>query len=651
MRLLFLDIETYSDTDLPAQGLRRYALDPSTGLWCQAFWFSDEDECRFHWGSDPFPQDIIDHIEAGGEIVAHNAQFERELYEFVICPDHDVPPPRPEQWTCTLAMALVNGHPAGLDQLCKSLGVPQQKNAEGSRLIREYCAPGHLTEFKEGDADLMRAYCIEDVEAMAACYYRMRPLSDVERREYVLNAKINDRGIPIDTRFVAAALGYADEMQEDAAANITKLTDGKMTSARQRKARDEILLPLLEDHHIRAITVYKKGEKKLSFDREHRDVLLNFEDLDSTARELLEYIEAAGSSALRKYQVAHNTHVDGLVHHGLLWHGAQTGRFSSRGLQIHNIRRDAYNIDEAERLIGDVVEDYELDQPARTLARLLRSMIHDPRGIYFVDWSAIEGRVAPWLTADSEAETRLNVFKSGGDIYVYSAQEMFSRKDIDDNLRQCGKVAELSLGYGGAVGALVRMAKNYGQHFSDAEARDIVDRWRETNRWAVQIWRDFEDAAHDAIMNENEPYTAGRCIFMCRGDYLYNRLPSGALISYAKPDIEMMETPFGEDYLPTFQSPLKPAATAKGRIRMHLRGALLFQNAVQGTAASILREALLRADDAGLDIRLHVHDEIVGVGPQEDGDRLNEIMLTVPDWAKGLPLATGGVKWQSRFGK
>ena len=46
-----------------------------------------------------------------------------------------------------------------------------------------------------------------------------------------------------------------------------------------------------------------------------------------------------------------------------------------------------------------------------------------------------------------------------------------------------------------------------------------------------------------------------------------------------------------------------------------------------------------------------MHDEIIGEGPIEDGELLNEIMLEQPEWAEGLPLATGGVEYRKRYGK
>jgi hypothetical protein len=110
-------------------------------------------------------------------------------------------------------------------------------------------------------------------------------------------------------------------------------------------------------------------------------------------------------------------------------------------------------------------------------------------------------------------------------------------------------------------------------------------------------------------------------------------------------------TPWDEERIgPTFQSHFKPAA-GDPPIRVHARGALLFQNTVQAVAADCLREALVEAHDDGLEIVGHVHDEIIGLGDEAAGDRLNEIMLMLPWWATGLPLATGGVKQGTRYGK
>jgi len=195
------------------------------------------------------------------------------------------------------------------------------------------------------------------------------------------------------------------------------------------------------------------------------------------------------------------------------------------------------------------------------------------------------------------------------------------------------------------------MARGYGVVFEDHEASDIVSRWRRANPWAEDIWSDFDKAIARAVLQPGDETVAGRLSFMVQDKYLWCQLPSERMLAYPRPLWEDYETPWGEERRgATFQMSMTPAV-GEPPLRRHARGALLFQNAVQATAADILREALLAADDAGLDIILSIHDEIVGVGPYSDGEKLNEIMLRQPAWAVGLPLATGGVSSGRRYGK
>ena len=654
---LFLDIETRSDVDLSFHGLRRYAEHTSTGIICMAFCFGDG-PIEFWWSHEPFPQEVIAHMERGGICVAHNADFERHLFDYVIGPDYEFMPPAVEQWHCTMIMALTSGYGAGLDAMATGLGLPFRKNPHGSRLIKEYCAPGHRDLFadeQEGDRQYMKEYNISDVAVMRAGHQCLRPLTDAEWAEYHSTCHLNDRGIPVDVRFCESALGYTSEVMADANSQIAALTGGAMIKATQRNARNEWLIPRLNTAQIKLLEVYRKGEKKLSFDQEHRAYLMEREDLDPDARQLLEYIEEAGSSALKKFSVAAHQHVEGQVHNTFLFNGAgRTGRFSGKGLQPHNMRRDAYGEDEASGLIPAVIDGRKLDSPAPPLARLLRSMITHPKGIYWVDLSSIEGRVAPWLADNTDGGKKLDLFRAGKDIYVETAASMYMipQDTVDAAARQCGKIAELSLQFGGSHNALIGMARNYGQVFEEDFAREVVVKWRKVNPWAETIWDQYYDAIHNAVLNPLTEQKAGRVTYFCDGpNYLWCRLPSERLLSYPKPRYEAYMTPWDEErHGITFQSHFPPAA-GEPPVRIHARGALLFQNSVQGVAADVLREALVVADDAGLDIRGHVHDEIIGVGPVEDGDRLNNIMIEEPWWADELPIETGGVNWSRRYGK
>ena len=657
--MLYLDLETRSECDLLFHGLRRYGEDPSTQMICMAYAFDDE-PIHFFWGEtngelNTFPEDVIKHIEDGGLITAHNADFERHLFDFVIADDYGFDAPAVEQWRCSMAMGLTNGFAGGLDALAVGLGLPYRKHKEGTRLIKEYCCPGHLKAFKPGDEKLMKEYNISDVEIMRAAVKCLRPLTDDEWDEYRVNCIVNQRGIPIDVDFCNAALSYTHEVSNDANAAIAKLTGGMMVKHTERKARDEWLMPRLLPHHVKMLEVYKKGEKKLSLDYDHRRYLQECEDLDHEARQLFECIDNAGSSALKKFAVASHQHINGRVHNTFLWNGAgRTGRFSGKGLQPHNIRRDVYGGNEAEALIQDIQEGIELETPANTMARLLRAMIMHKDGLYWVDWSSIEGRVAPWLAYDDFGEKKLDLYRADKDVYVVTAADMFSinEADVGADFRQSGKIAELSLQFGGSHNALIGMAKNYGVTFDEDAARDIVRKWRKTNPWAEMVWDAYDRTITDAVLNPGTDCSVGRVTFHSDGlNYLWCKLPSERLLSYPKPLYEAYMTPWDEERVGvTFQTHFKPAA-GEPPLRNHARGALLFQNSVQAVAADCLREALMRCYDEELNIIGHVHDEIIGLGTPEDGNRLDNIMLEQPWWADGLPLATGGVKFGMRYGK
>jgi DNA polymerase bacteriophage-type len=666
--MLYLDLETRSQCDLIFHGLAQYARDETTEVICMAYCFDDE-PMQFWWSIEEFPSEVSEYLVDGGLVMAHNAEFEMAIFEHVL-----KIPVSPEQWRCSMAIALTNNYPAALAVLAENMGIKYSKQQHGTRLIREYCAPHFLTEFKEGDRALMKEYCATDVEVMREAVKFLRPLTDFEWDEWHLNVKINKRGIPVDVEFCEEALTYSDEIAADANAQLSALTGGKMTKHTQRKSRDEWLFPKLTEPQMNLLVVYKKGEKKYSLDQDHRGYLLALEDLDPDARQLLEHINDAGSSALKKYAVAAHCHVDGRVHNTFRFNGAGTGRFSGMGLQPHNIRRDAYSEEDANALIKSIKEGYVIDAPSTTMARLLRSMISSDEGLYYVDWSAIEGRVAPWLAEDDSSEAKLDLYRKGLDVYIYTASRMtgIPEAEITKDQRQSGKVAELALQFGGGVGALNNMARNYGLTFSENEAQRTVRLWRSVNPWAEKIWAAYDRAIRDAVLEPGLTATVGLVSFQSSESFLWCKLPSGRMLAYPRPRWETYETPWGEERRgPTFQAAVRMSASVPGAVgglevgdptakqtsvgpsakRNHLRGALIFQNTVQAVAADILREAVMAADTEGLSIIGHVHDEIIGEGPREDGEILNEIMLEVPEWGTGLPLATGGVEWGYRYGK
>ena len=200
------------------------------------------------------------------------------------------------------------------------------------------------------------------------------------------------------------------------------------------------------------------------------------------------------------------------------------------------------------------------------------------------------------------------------------------------------------------------MALNYRIHLDDAEARRIVDAWREANPWAREFWgvhRDGESfglwgAAMRAWEIPGEITTAGRIAFVYREDYLggslFMALPSGRLLTYPRPswrDVDILD----KDGKPTGEK-RSELSFRRAHGRAKLWHGTLCENAVQATAADLLRQTVTRIETnpalAFMPIRMTTHDEIVCEVDEARAEEAKAIlrreMLTVPDWAAGLPL-------------
>jgi DNA polymerase len=343
---------------------------------------------------------------------------------------------------------------------------------------------------------------------------------------------------------------------------------------------------------------------------------------------------------------------------------------TSRGAQIQNLARDVLGEDGAAEapLVDAIAEGCSyaelaaaepVDVPvARKLALLVRpALIAGPKKLFvWGDWSAIEARVTPWLAAAPGAENVLDIFRANDrdpsrpDIYTVAAADILHKDAlaITKTERNVGKVSTLALGFGGSVGALQAMALSYRIHLDAAEARRIVDAWREANPWAGEFWSTLWQAAMRAWELPGEITTAGRIAFVYREDYLggalFMALPSGRLLTYPRPrwrDVDVLDgngNPTGEK------------RTELSFRRAHGRAKLwhgtFCENAVQATAADILRQTVTRIETnpalAFMPIRMTTHDEIVAEVDEaraaEAKALLRREMLTLPDWAAGLPL-------------
>lgn len=230
----------------------------------------------------------------------------------------------------------------------------------------------------------------------------------------------------------------------------------------------------------------------------------------------------------------------------------------------------------------------------------------------------------------------LNVFAQGGDIYCETAGRMFHCKvekhGENASLRQKGKQATLSCGYGGAEGALIAMgALDAGM--KEEELGPLVAAWRAANPNIVQMWWAVDRAVKTAVKEKTITRTHG-LTFEYRGAMLYITLPSGRQLSYVKPRIG--ETRFGGESV-TYMG----MDTTKHWSRIESFAGKWVENIVQAVSRDILCYAMEQLRDYR--IVAHVHDEcIVECPPDTTVQEICDLMGTVPPWAPGLILRADG---------
>jgi DNA polymerase len=275
------------------------------------------------------------------------------------------------------------------------------------------------------------------------------------------------------------------------------------------------------------------------------------------------------------------------------------------------------------------------------LKKMLRPAIVAAPGHVLIayDWSAIEGRVHPWLSNCPAGEIKLDVFRSGLDPYKVNATATFrvAYDDVTGDQRQVGKVQELALGFLGGAGAFEVFGRVYGIHLSTGEVARAVEGWRRANPWAMHHGTQLEGAYLRAMRNKGHEFAAGRIVYLFDGQNLWYSLPSGRVLCYPN-------AKFDEEGNVTYtKAAWKPAADATEWPRARLWRGLACENVVQATANDILRYALRQLDG----VIAHVHDEIVVECPESEAEstaaHIHKIMCTPPAWASGLPLAAEGV--------
>ena len=636
MSILFIDFETRSLADLKDVGLDNYAKHSTTDVWCLCYAYDDGPIETWT------PGQTIPWIEAD-IFVAHNASFELAIWKNVLVPKYGFPPIDAAQFHDTMAMAYAMSLPGSLDAASRAVGLDADKDMAGHRLMLKMSRPRstdgttHIWWDDEANKQRLFDYCKQDVEAERQLYNRLMPLSADEHKLWVLDYEINQRGIHLDIPSIKNAIEIVEAEQKRLNAEIKRVTGGAVSAC---TANGQLA------DWIRWQGVPVPGVAKA-------DVIdaLNG-DLPQPVRTALKLRqEAAKSSTAKLYAMLNRASDDARVRGTMQYHGASTGRWAGRGIQVQNFPRPKLSAEEVQAaiaLIGEGKRD-ELDllfgAPMDVISSCLRGMIMAPTNheLIAADFSAIEARVLAWLAGEEKV---LDIFRGEGRIYEHAAAGIYRKPEsaITKDERQIGKVAVLALGYGGGVGAFQTMARGYGVQVSDEVADGIKRAYREANPHITSYWNALEQAALQAVQYNGEITEAGavgrKVRFRQKGSFLFCQLPSGRMIAYPFPRI--VTNKFDRDAL---QYMGVNAVTNKwGPIDTY--GGKLSENITQAVARDLLAHAIVLLEDNGYKVVMHVHDEVVVEIPATCDDNtlhtIETLMAQAPAWAVGLPTAAEG---------
>ena len=636
MSLLAIDIETYSEVDLPKSGVYAYSDSPSFEILLFAYAFDDEPTQIVDLAcGEVLPERVRKALEDPTVIkTAFNAAFERTCISRYLGKQLS-----PESWQCTAVQSAMLALPLSLDGVGEVLKIQRKKLKEGADLVRYFSLPckptksnGGRTRNRPADApekwERFKEYCIRDVDAEREIREKLHnfPIPDSEMMLYRMDQEINDRGILVDRELVAGAVECDNRYKDLVTARAYELTGlENPNSPAQIKG-------WLTDRGVSVDSLDKKAVKGM------------ISDAQGEVLEVLQLRLLMAKTSVKKYEaIERSVCSDGRVHGLLQFYGAnRTGRWAGRLVQVQNLPQN--HIQQLE-LCRELVKRRDLetldmlfDSTPGVLSELIRTAFIPKTGYRFVvaDFAAIEARVLAWFSGE---QWRLNTFAEGGDIYCASASQMFGvpvvKHGENGHLRQKGKIAELALGYGGSVGALTAMgALEMGMQ--EEELQPLVNQWRGSNPHITKFWWDVDAAAVKAVKEKTTvPY--GNLCFSYESGILFVTLPSGRRLSYIKP--RMCENRYGRDSLS-----YEGVGESKKWMRIETYGPKLVENIVQGTARDLLAYAMLQLRNAGFDIVMHIHDEAVLEVPEgvSSVEEICRIMAVAPDWATGLPLRADG---------
>lgn len=701
---------------LPVVGVKNYVNHPTFDILSLVYdlkdgngeheWRKPRDLKHISTGDTRHPWELLNHVAAGGSLAGWNAGgFEYTVWNDYCVPVLGWPVLRLETVYCTMAKGRTWAMPGKLKDAGGVLRLVWQKDKAGEDLLKKFSEPRNQTKTDPrtritldddpNDANRLLRYNAIDVRSEGEASTRMPDLSPLERQYWLMDQRINHRGLGVDVDGVENCIAVLEQTQDKYNRELYQLTGGAV--------EDSDKLPALRAWCATMGVHLPNMQAETIDDEVKRLFAAGVKSLDGTMRGMalraLEIRQALGSAAVKKLYAFRHTQYMGRLYDLYQYWAARTGRWTGNGPQPQNLVKPLpffENFSEVEKAlkvlayrdVSYVEACYPEFSPLDVICSVLRSLLCAAPGHDLIcsDFSAIEGVVTAALAGEDWA---LQVYRTHGMIYEATAStitgipfEEFVKhreqtggtvlRDAMGNIlgikggkhhplrNKQGKFGALASGFGGWIQAW----KNFGadEYMSDTEIRDAIVAWREKSPATVELWGGqsrpidprrnkpwdpqrkeyfgLEGAAVQAVLNPGQCFTYRYISYQMHGDVLYCQLPSGRLLTYHAPRLEPHKrfdsSPDWEVQLSYEGWNSNPQQGPLGWIRMDLYGGKLTENVVQAVARDLQANAMLNVEAAGYPIVLHSHDEIAGEVPEGFGsvEDFESHANRLPEWAR-----------------
>jgi len=690
MSVITIDFETRSPVNLKDCGVYPYFAHPDTEFMCLAaalnaappvIWIPrkfermiDVSQVRYEIVSE---KRIVEMILSADEIVAQSVEFEYTGWNHLAVPRLGWPPLPLEKLHDTKAQLCMCALPASLGKAGQALGLSIQKDDAGHKAMLKLCKPRRPNKAEKAanpdwaktlywneDPNLLITlfnYCCIDVESERLVCHTLPKLPPKEREIWLMDQRINMRGVPVDVENVKAIVRVVAEREEKLLARFQELVGAKVSGP-------------LSYVKVKEWVNAQTGLSLESVDKNATAELLKGGKLPPHVHEALQIKSELSKSSVAKFRsMLNRVSVDGRLRGMFLFHGAATSRWTARGVQLHNQPRDSYGPRTWESVAqffreGDAdALAFFYEDPFYAASKCVRGAICTQPGRRFIcaDFSSVEARAEAHLAGE---ESVVEAFLSGKDLYKVSASTTFNvpYEAVDKTQRQVGKTSILALGYGGGIGAYAKMAKGYnidletlpplilptattdelgGQWGAKALAKaylsrtpdaemsldaaiacDVIKRrWRAANPNTVRFWKGLGEAAYRSVENPGQVFSYRDIKYVTHGGFLKCLMPSGRIMYYYDPQIRPVQRAWdldsdyeGDPAITFMGMKVVDGGTTRQWARLATYGAKLAENCIGGAAEILTPGGWICLDEYQEGTQVWDGEEFVAGGPLLD---------------------------------